>query len=103
MTEQIKPLTESKPAEAATTTGGIGSYLRKESLLRVGLVPPIDPERITSVPDAAAWGVRLALCDRAAWRRCQAIARRAEHVPLATHPAYPDTFLAALPFPPKWT
>ena len=29
MTEQIKPLTESRPAEAATRAGGIGSYLRK--------------------------------------------------------------------------
>ena len=79
--------------------GAFGNYVRKSSAVRIGLLPPIDAERIRFVGNAAGVGARLALVDHEALRRGRDLAARAEYVDLAPHPGYQDTFMAALAFP----
>ncbi len=79
--------------------GAFGSCIRKASALRIGLAPPIDPERVQLVGNAAGVGARLALLDREVFDRARALASRAEYVELAAHPAYQATFMDALAFP----
>ena len=89
------------PADLAEVliAGAFGNYLRKSSALRIGLVPPIDPERVRLVGNAAGVGARLALLDRDVFARARALAARAEYVDLATHSGYQAAFIEALAFP----
>lgn len=79
--------------------GAFGNYLRKSSALGIGLLPPIDPERVRLVGNAAGIGARLALLDRRVFERAGALAARAEYVDLAGHPGYQAAFMEAIQFP----
>ena len=79
--------------------GTFGSYVRKASVLRIGLVPPVDPERVHFVGNAAGVGARLALVDRRVRDRARHVAARTRYVELASHAGYVDAFHAALSFP----
>jgi uncharacterized 2Fe-2S/4Fe-4S cluster protein (DUF4445 family) len=80
--------------------GAFGNYIRKSSALRIGLLPPVDAERVRFVGNAAGVGARLALLDRETLARGRELAARAEYVDLAMHPGYQAAFIAALAFPP---
>lgn len=86
--------------DESLVAGAFGNYVRKSSALRIGLVPPIDAERIRFVGNAAGVGARLALVDRDILARGRRLAARIEYVDLATHASYQDVFMAALAFPP---
>jgi uncharacterized 2Fe-2S/4Fe-4S cluster protein (DUF4445 family) len=85
--------------EEVLLAGAFGNYLRKTSALGIGLVPPIDPERVRFVGNAAGVGARLALVDREARARARAIASDAEYVELAGHADYQQIFMRSLEFP----
>ncbi len=78
--------------------GAFGSYVRKTSLLDIGLVPPVDPEKVEFIGNAAGVGARMALLDRVCWRRAESIRERTEYVELGGHPEYPDAFAEAMGF-----
>ncbi|MBI2878313.1 MAG: DUF4445 domain-containing protein [Candidatus Rokubacteria bacterium] len=79
--------------------GGFGNYLSIQSAIRIGLIPPLPPERVRYVGNAAALGAQLALVSEAERERAEAIAGRIEHVALATHPDFQDIFVEAMNFP----
>lgn len=78
--------------------GAFGSYLRKSSALDIGLVPPIDPERVQFIGNAAGVGARMALVDRHAWRRAEAIRELADYLELGGHADYQEIFAEAMGF-----
>jgi uncharacterized 2Fe-2S/4Fe-4S cluster protein (DUF4445 family) len=84
---------------AVLIAGAFGGWIRKTSAQAIGLVPPIDPERIRFVGDAAAVGARMALVDRSARERAEAIAARAEYVELAGRHDYAEAFVESMAFP----
>jgi uncharacterized 2Fe-2S/4Fe-4S cluster protein (DUF4445 family) len=79
--------------------GAFGNYVRKASALRIGLLPPIDPERVRLIGNASGVGARLALVDRDVLVRARELAARTEYLDLAVHPGYQDVFMTALGFP----
>ncbi len=79
--------------------GAFGNVLRKETALRIGLLPDVDPERIHAVGDAAAAGARRALCEPGTFDRAVSLAGSVEHVELARDPDYTERFAAAMRFP----
>lgn len=79
--------------------GAFGSYVRLGSALSLGLLPPLPPERIRFVGNAAGAGARLALVDRRARERAVRVARGARFVELAGRPDYQEAFVAMLAFP----
>lgn len=85
--------------EEVLLAGAFGSYVRGGSALALGLIPPIPPERIRFVGNAAGAGARLALVDRGARERAARVARDARFVELAGRPEYEDEFVSALRFP----
>jgi uncharacterized 2Fe-2S/4Fe-4S cluster protein (DUF4445 family) len=84
---------------AVLVAGTFGAFLRKESLVAVGLLPPVDPERIRFVGNAAGAGARLMLADGRARRRAAEAAARCEYVELAGDSDYEEAFAEALGFP----
>jgi uncharacterized 2Fe-2S/4Fe-4S cluster protein (DUF4445 family) len=79
--------------------GGFGNYLSIRSAVRIGLIPPLPPERIRYVGNAAALGAQLALVSEAERARAERLARSIEHLSLATHPDFQDLFVEAMNFP----
>lgn len=81
--------------------GTFGSFVRKASAIAIGLVPPIDPERIHFVGNAAGVGARMSLVDARARRRTWRIARRCRYLELAGHADYEEAFCEAIAFGPQ--
>lgn len=79
--------------------GAFGNYIRKESAVRIGLLPPVDLDRIVPVGNAAGAGAKLALISYRERERASRIAERAEHIELASHPEYQDQFVEKMLFP----
>ena len=79
--------------------GGFGNYVSIESALRIGLIPPLPPERIRYVGNAASLGAQLCLLSETERARAETIARRIEHVSLAAHPDFEEIFVDAMNFP----
>lgn len=84
--------------DAILLAGAFGSYLRPESALSVGLLPPVARAKVRSIGNAAAAGTKLALLSRRARARAEVLAQRTRHVELATHPEFETHFMAALQF-----
>ncbi|MFZ5818187.1 MAG: ASKHA domain-containing protein [Bacillota bacterium] len=87
--------------DAILLAGAFGNYLRRESAIRIGLLPPVAPERVRPIGNAAAAGAKLALLSKEGRARAEALAREAHWIDLATHPDFEEIFMEALNFPRK--
>jgi len=83
--------------DAVFIAGTFGSFVRKESVQAIGLVPAIDPERVHFVGNAAGVGARMALVDARYRARGRHIAAQCTYLELAGHAGYEDAFIAAIP------
>jgi uncharacterized 2Fe-2S/4Fe-4S cluster protein (DUF4445 family) len=85
--------------EEVMLAGAFGSYVGAGSARALGLIPPVDPGRVTFVGNAAGAGARLVLVDRRARERAARIAREARFVELAGRVGYEAAFVEMLRFP----
>jgi uncharacterized 2Fe-2S/4Fe-4S cluster protein (DUF4445 family) len=83
--------------DAVFIAGTFGSFVRKESVQAIGLVPAIDPERVHFVGNAAGVGARMALVDAHYRARARHIAGHCTYLELAGHAGYEDAFIKAIP------
>jgi uncharacterized 2Fe-2S/4Fe-4S cluster protein (DUF4445 family) len=81
--------------------GAFGNYLRRESAVAIGLLPPVPADRVRPIGNAAAAGAKMVLLSRSARARAEQLARSAIHIDLATHPDFEEIFMEALNFPRK--
>lgn len=72
--------------------GAFGNYLRKESALAIGLLPPIPVEQILSIGNAAGEGAKLALISRAERERAAVLARQVRYIELSTRADFMEKF-----------
>jgi len=79
--------------------GAFGSFVRAESAVRIGLIPPVPLKKVRGVGNAAGAGARLALASRAYLRKAGEIQRQAEYVELAGHDDFMEVFVEAMNFP----
>lgn len=79
--------------------GAFGNYIRKESAVRIGLLPSIDVDSIVPVGNAAGAGAKLALISVRERERASGLADRIEHIELASHPDYEMEFMDKMLFP----
>ncbi|HHY90569.1 MAG TPA: DUF4445 domain-containing protein [Clostridiales bacterium] len=80
-------------------TGAFGNSIKKESALRIGLLPQIEKEKVISVGNAAGTGASMALLSMDARKRASMEAQRVEHLELAIHPDFQTAFLDGMEFP----
>ena len=76
--------------------GGFGNYINVESAVRVRLLPALPVDKITYVGNAAHLGAQIALLSETERRRAGDIARRVEHVALATRTEFQAIFVNAM-------
>ncbi|MDR3543812.1 MAG: ASKHA domain-containing protein [Desulfosporosinus sp.] len=76
--------------------GAFGNYIKKESALAIGLLPPVLLERIETIGNAAGDGAKMALLSVAERARARVLSYRAEHVELSTRKDFQKVFISAL-------
>lgn len=79
--------------------GAFGNYLRKENILRLGVLPRIDLDRILSVGNAAGQGAKLALVSREKSLEVERIADELEYIELSFRTDFTEKFMSAMKFP----
>ncbi len=85
--------------ERLLLAGAFGAHMDKMDALRIGMFPPMDPEKISAAGNAAGIGAVMALIDNEVRKAATAMASAIRVVELAAHPGFQDRFVAALSFP----
>lgn len=68
--------------------GAFGNYIRVESAIRIGLIPPVKKDIVKSIGNAAGAGARLVLLSDLEMQQARELARKAIHLELAVSPDY---------------
>lgn len=76
--------------------GAFGNYIKKESAVVIGLLPPLPLERIDTIGNAAGDGAKMALLSKEERIRAETLASRTEHVELSTRMEFQKVFMKAL-------
>jgi uncharacterized 2Fe-2S/4Fe-4S cluster protein (DUF4445 family) len=79
--------------------GAFGSHLEKEEMLALGMLPPIEPDRIESIVNAAVTGANMAQCDEKNSEKIESNAADVTVVDLALSVEFQDQFIRSLSFP----
>ena len=78
--------------------GAFGNYIRRESALRVGLLPDVPPERIVFVGNAASSGAQMLLLSRRFRALAGKLARKIQYVEIAHQPDFQAVFADSMAF-----
>ncbi len=89
---------EDSDIEKVLLAGAFGNYIRKESALRIGLLPNVPPERIQFVGNAASVGAQMALISDDCRASCQELARRIEYIEIAHEPDFQMVYAESMLF-----
>ena len=79
--------------------GSFGSYLNPESAKIIGLVPPVDVDRILSVGNTAGEGARMSLLSFRERQVAFELPDKIEYVELSGRTDFNDSFVSVLQFP----
>ncbi len=80
--------------------GAFGNYIRKESALRIGLLPNVPPERIHFIGNAAASGAQMILISRNYRNKARELARKIEYIEIAHEKDFSDIYADSISFTP---
>ncbi len=78
--------------------GALGTHLRPGSVLRVGLLPPVAPEKISFVGNAALDGALEALLSEDILRAAEAFADKIHYIELSALKSFTDRFVESMRF-----
>jgi uncharacterized 2Fe-2S/4Fe-4S cluster protein (DUF4445 family) len=79
--------------------GALGNYIHPLSAMRIGLLPKINLEKITSLGNAASTGANMILLSKRYWKKSGNIASSLEHLELSGHADFFDSFIEEMNFP----
>lgn len=78
--------------------GAFGSYMNPASACRIGMIPPILLDRITTIGNAAGEGAKLCALSRREFEYSKKLAAQTEFLELASMPEFQDCYVDALEF-----
>jgi uncharacterized 2Fe-2S/4Fe-4S cluster protein (DUF4445 family) len=90
---------ETKDLDEVLLGGSFGSYLNPESAKIIGLVPPVDVDRIIAVGNSAGEGAKIALLSYRERQVAFELPSRIEYVELSGRTDFNDAFVSVLGFP----
>ncbi|MGA7911252.1 MAG: ASKHA domain-containing protein [Candidatus Dormiibacterota bacterium] len=90
---------ETRDLDEVLLGGSFGSYLNPESAKIIGLVPPVDVERIIAVGNSAGEGAKIALLSYRERQVAFELPGRIEYVELSGRADFNDAFVSVLAFP----
>ncbi len=84
--------------EAIYLAGAFGNYIRRESAVRIGLLPPVKSERIKLIGNGAGIGAGIALLSGQFRAGMEGYAGEIRHIELADEPDFQEQFIQFLNF-----
>jgi uncharacterized 2Fe-2S/4Fe-4S cluster protein (DUF4445 family) len=78
--------------------GAFGNYIRRESALRIGLLPDVPTERIHFIGNAACSGAQMILLSRDLRTKAGELARKIKYVEIAHEQQFTDVFAESMAF-----
>ena len=84
--------------EQILLAGAFGNYIKKQSALRIGLLPNFPPERIKFIGNAAASGARMILVSAKARQAAKELAEKIEYIEIAHEADFQDIFTDSMSF-----
>jgi uncharacterized 2Fe-2S/4Fe-4S cluster protein (DUF4445 family) len=79
--------------------GAFGNYIRRESALRIGLLPDVPLERIHFIGNAACSGAQMLLLSRQFRAQARKLARKIEYIEIAHEEEFESVFADSMSFP----
>jgi uncharacterized 2Fe-2S/4Fe-4S cluster protein (DUF4445 family) len=95
---QKKLRLEDNDIKQVLLAGAFGNYIRRESALRIGLLPTIQAERIHFVGNAASSGAQMLLVSQKCRKLAKNLARKIQYIEIANEPGFTDTFADCMSF-----
>ena len=78
--------------------GAFGNYIRKQSAIKIGLLPDVPPEKIHFVGNAASSGAQLMLISSNARQASKQLAKKIEYIEIANEPKFTDIYTDSMLF-----
>jgi uncharacterized 2Fe-2S/4Fe-4S cluster protein (DUF4445 family) len=78
--------------------GAFGNYIRRESALRIGLLPDLPLERLKFIGNAAASGAEMILLSRKCRAQGGKLARKIKYIEIAHQPDFQNVFAECMRF-----
>jgi uncharacterized 2Fe-2S/4Fe-4S cluster protein (DUF4445 family) len=81
-------------------TGSFGGQVDVEAVLALGMIPPVDPDTVETIPNGAGRGAAMFL-DPEGWDLGLRLAERAEQIDLEKDPDFMIRYVTAMRFQPN--
>ncbi len=88
-----------KDIDSVMLAGAFGSYIKPESALRIGLLPPIKKAQIIQVGNAAGEGAKALLLSSEARKIADDFVSKVKYIELASHNDFQPIFIESTNFP----
>ena len=85
--------------ERIILAGGFGSYIDLEKAMTIGLLPEIDPERVTFIGNGSLMGARMSSLTNRIRQDVVSVTKRMTNFELSETPSYMDNYVAAMFLP----
>jgi uncharacterized 2Fe-2S/4Fe-4S cluster protein (DUF4445 family) len=85
--------------EHITLAGGFGSFIDLEKAMTIGLLPEIDPERVTYLGNGSLLGARMSALTNRIRRDVAEVTQKMTNFELSETPSYMDNYVAAMFIP----
>ena len=85
--------------ERIILAGGFGSYIDLEKAMTIGLLPEIDPDRVTFIGNGSLMGARMSSLTNRIRRDVVSVTQKMTNFELAETPSYMDNYIAAMFLP----
>ncbi|GAG40234.1 unnamed protein product, partial [marine sediment metagenome] len=95
---QIRTGVTNEQIDSILLAGAFGNYIRKQSAMRVGLLPDIPLERIHFIGNAASSGAEMILLNRNCRTTAAKLADKIEYIEIANEPKFNDVYTDCLMF-----
>ncbi|TGE32965.1 ASKHA domain-containing protein [Desulfosporosinus sp. Sb-LF] len=82
--------------DSVVLAGTFASYLKASSILEIGLVPNINPDKIKTVGNAAHVGAMRALLNRTVFQDATELAKKVKHVELGGNKAFTSNYMRSM-------
>ena len=84
--------------EQVFLAGAFGNYIRRESAMKIGLIPRTAIEKIHFIGNAAASGAQMILLSTAERLKAKQLAQQIRYIELANEPGFQDVFAECITF-----
>jgi uncharacterized 2Fe-2S/4Fe-4S cluster protein (DUF4445 family) len=88
----------SRGIDGVILAGAFGTFIDPLSAIQIGMLPPMDPDRIVQIGNAAGIGAKEVLISTGRRQTAEEIARRIQYLELTVYPRYSRFFAHALRF-----